>query len=156
VHALLVSESTIRAIAASGVSVETQPAFLEVLGASYARVLDPARLRRLIPLRQLLDAGVVVGLGSDWPTCPPSVALGIGAACGRMSPNGVADGAFGSVERVSILEALRMYTLLGARSVGVDADAGSIEPGKYADFSIWEQDLPRLEAPHLAELAPVA
>jgi predicted amidohydrolase YtcJ len=143
-------------MAAGGISVETQSVFLDCLGAGYARVLDSARLAALVPVRRLLDAGVVVGLGSDWPTCPPSVVRGLRAATTRSSPAGVDSGAFGSRERVSTLEALRMYTALAARTVGIEADAGAIEPGKYADFAVWSQDLLGLEPEALGDAEPVA
>jgi predicted amidohydrolase YtcJ len=156
VHALLATKAAISDMAAAGISVETQSTFLQELGEGYARVLDSNRLQRLIPLRRLLDAGVVVALGSDWPTCRPSVVRGIYGAIARPSPPGEDETTFGTAERVSILEALRMYTILGARSVGIDADSGSIEPGKYADLVVWDENLLSVDPDRFVELAPVA
>ena len=41
---------------------------------------------------------------------------------------------------MSPLEALRVATLSPAKTLGLDNDLGSIEPGKLADFVILEKD----------------
>ena len=86
------------------------------------------RERRLTayPYRSLLDAGVNLSFGSDFPgerTYDPLI--GIYWAVTREGP-----------EAISIEVALRCYTIESARAEGTENIKGSIEPGKLADFVV--------------------
>jgi 5-methylthioadenosine/S-adenosylhomocysteine deaminase len=77
------------------------------------------------PLGALLDAGVPVGLGTDSPATGGDYDVRAEArACGR-AHGGAAAGP----------EALiRLATIGGARALGLDAEVGSLAPGKRADL----------------------
>jgi guanine deaminase len=82
----------------------------------------------LFPLHRVLDAGVVVGLGSD-----------IGAGTTPSMLNAMADAyKVQQVQGVSLspFQLWYMVTLGGARALSLDAETGSIEPGKSADFLV--------------------
>jgi predicted amidohydrolase YtcJ len=50
-------------------------------------------------------------------------------------------GKFVPGQAISVTEALKMWTIWAAKSMG-EADAkGSIEPGKYADMTVLSQDI---------------
>jgi imidazolonepropionase len=44
--------------------------------------------------------------------------------------------------RLTVDECLAGVTLHAARALGLEADLGSLEPGKWADLAIWDIDLP--------------
>ena len=46
----------------------------------------------------------------------------------------------GAHERVSVVEALELITIGAARTLHLDAEIGSISPGKRADFAILGED----------------
>ena len=82
----------------------------------------------LFPLHHVLDAGVVVGLGSD-----------IGAGTTPSFFNAMADAyKVQQVQNVSLSPFHLWYlaTLGGARALSLDAETGSLEPGKSADFLV--------------------
>ncbi len=99
--------------------------------------LGPERAKWLHPLRTLIDSGVMVVAGSDCPMEPLSPLLGIQELVTRQ--------AFPE-QRLSPLEALRMYTLDAAYSSGEEILKGSIEEGKLADLTILSAD-PAAAAP---------
>ena len=82
----------------------------------------------LFRLFHVLDAGVIVGLGSD-----------IGAGTTPSMFNAMADAyKVQQVQHVSLSPFQLWYlaTLGGARALSLDAETGSLEPGKSADFLI--------------------
>ena len=89
------------------------------------------RAKWLHPLKTLLNEGVKVAGGSDCPMEPLNPLLGMQEAVARESyPE----------QRLSVEEALRMYTLDAAYSSGEENIKGSIEEGKLADFTILSAD----------------
>jgi imidazolonepropionase len=78
-----------------------------------------------MPARSLLDAGVPVAVATDFnPGSAPSyhLPLAMTLAC--------------TLQRMTPAEALKGATIVAARALGVEADCGSLEPGKAADFAI--------------------
>ena len=86
----------------------------------------------LHPLKTLLKEGVKVAGGSDCPMEPLSPLLGMQEAVLRASfPE----------QRLTVEEALRMYTVDAAYCSGEENVKGSIEDGKLADLTILSDDL---------------
>lgn len=50
-------------------------------------------------------------------------------------------GLFEPTQAISVTEALKMWTLWAARSMGQADVQGSIEPGKYADLTVLSDDI---------------
>jgi predicted amidohydrolase YtcJ len=95
------------------------------------------RARWLHPLKSLVDAGVKVVGGSDCPMEPLNPFLGMQEAVFREAyPE----------QRLSVVDALRMYTLDAAYSTGEECVKGSIEEGKLADFTVLASN-PEIVAP---------
>lgn len=82
----------------------------------------------LFPLHRVLDAGVIVGLGTD-----------IGAGTTPSLFNAMADAyKVQQVQHVSLSPFHLWYlaTLGGAKALSLDSQTGSLEPGKSADFLV--------------------
>jgi len=76
-----------------------------------------------MPARRLIDAGVPVAVATDFnPGSAPSfhLPLAMMLAC--------------NLQRMTPAEALKGATIYAARALGVEADRGSLEEGKAADF----------------------
>ena len=50
-------------------------------------------------------------------------------------------GALGPEQAITAQEALRLYTINNAVTMGTERDRGSIEPGKLADLAVLSQDI---------------
>lgn len=102
------------------------------------------RARLLHPLKTLLDEGVNVAAGSDCPMEPLSALLGVEEMVTRQSyPE----------QRLSIDEALRLYTVNAAYSSGEEAAKGSLEEGKLADITILSKDLSEVPTGEIKDVA---
>ena len=103
--------------------------------------LGQERARWSYAWRSMLDAGVPVAFGSDWPVAPLSPILGIYAAVTRATLDGKhADGWFPE-QRLTVEEALRAYTLGSAYAGFQENEKGSITPGKLGDVVVLSDDL---------------
>jgi predicted amidohydrolase YtcJ len=107
-------------------------------GAGMVRRWGPARAERAVPMRELLDAGLVVGGGSDWPGAPNNPFVNIYYYVTRRTREG---SVLGAAQKISRQEALRVETLNNAYLTYEEHIKGSIEPGKLADFVVLSADV---------------
>ncbi|HWB10327.1 MAG TPA: amidohydrolase [Pirellulales bacterium] len=91
--------------------------------------------------RSLLDHGVRLAFGSDWPVAPLDPLVGIDAAVNRRTLDGAhAEGWFAE-QRISVAEAIRAYTLDAAFANFAEERVGSIAAGKLADLVVLSRDI---------------
>ncbi len=96
------------------------------------------RLERMFAHRSMLDAGLTVAGSSDYPCGPFEPLLGLQSCVTRRSRQGRE---VGTSQRVSLREALWMYTV-GSATVSGEAKAkGRLAPGFLADFTVLAGDL---------------
>lgn len=95
------------------------------------------------PTRSLLDRGALIAAGSDWPAAVPDMNpwVGVEALVTREDPRGQTPGLLWKEEAITLAEAVRIYTLNGARALRLEAQTGSLEVGKSADFVVLDRDL---------------
>lgn len=101
-----------------------------------------------IPIRKTIDAGVLVGGGTDGPVVPVDPFLSMWWMTTRQVLKGYA---LGKEHAITPKEALQLYTINNARIMGVEKDRGSIEPGKLADFAVLSQDILSVPADAIRE-----
>lgn len=142
-HGQFIATSDVSRFAQLGVSADISPFIWMpgVIPAAIAGVLPADRACRMQPNRDLLDAGALVAGGSDWPVCPrPDLWYGIAGLVTRADPDGRYPGALWPEQAITLAEAIAVFTLNAARSMGVDDVTGSLSPGKSADFVILDRN----------------
>jgi len=97
------------------------------------------RLDHAYAWKKLLKKGVPCAGGSDAPIEEVNPLLGIQAAVLRKANS---DGkAYGKEERLTMFEAVSLYTTGSAYAIGEENRRGKIEAGYLADFTVLDQDL---------------
>lgn len=129
-------EITMELMAEHGIHITQQPNFTYTLEGRYAENLDGWRLQHNNPLRGPMDHGITVAISSDILPIGPMV--GLYAAVTR---KGMSGEVYGPDEAITMEEAIRGYTILGAYLNREEAVKGSLEPGKYADMIVLSDDL---------------
>ena len=109
-----------------------------LLGHNQRRWWGDDRAANAIPIRKLIDAGILVGGGSDGPVVPFDPFLSMWWMTTRQVLKGYV---LGPEHAITPREALALYTINNARIMGVDTERGSIEPGKLADLAVVSQDI---------------
>jgi predicted amidohydrolase YtcJ len=108
--------------------------------------LGDARLRGAYAWRTLINTGVIVPNGSDFPVEQVNPLLSFHAAIARQDGADWPTGGWFPEERMGREEALRSMTLWPAQAAFQEKELGSITPGKHADFVLLDQDLMRVPA----------
>ncbi|MBE6465893.1 amidohydrolase [Denitrobacterium detoxificans] len=104
--------------------------------------LGPKRVPYMWPFRTLLDTGATLAFGTDSPVVDIDPRPGLFTAVTRQFlPAQQPEEGWLPTERITQAEALRAYTLGSARACSRESELGTIEPGKLADFVIWDTNL---------------
>jgi 5-methylthioadenosine/S-adenosylhomocysteine deaminase len=135
-HCVVVDDDEIALLAEHDVAVAHCPRSNAILGCGIA------------PLAELRAAGLRIGLGTDSPASTPSfdlfeelrTAVYVARARGE------------SADALLASEALELATLGAARALGLDAEVGSLVPGKRADLAV----VSLAESPYLPWEDPAA
>ncbi len=148
-HCALCPEGCIDELVELHVAVVTQPAFLWYHGPRYLAEIEPEQQSWLYRVKRLLDRGVPVAGSSDAPIVPPRPLEGVCAAVTRRTSDGRT---IGPDERVSVEEALWLFTQGAAWACGFESQLGSITQGKLADLVILEADPTRVPPDEVREI----
>ncbi len=139
VHCQIGSEALYRRMAALGMGADVQPPFTVTDGPYVVPRLGKERAREAYAWKTLLDWGVLVGGGSDSPVEDYAPLWGIYCAVTRSDGQGAP--AWMPEQRLSVEEALALYTRNGAMLALQEAHLGTLEAGKLADLVVLDQDI---------------
>jgi predicted amidohydrolase YtcJ len=132
-----------------------QPPFIYTTAAGYRKNLGPARGKELFPMRKMVvDQGIPVPGNSDAIGIHPKQhdpIFGIWAMATREMNNGER---LSDDQEIDVETGLRMYTRYAARSIGREHEIGSLEPGKFGDFVVFDENPIQVQAEALLELMP--
>jgi len=103
--------------------------------------LGKARLQNAYPWQSLLDIGLIIAGGSDAPVEIGDPRIEFYAAVARMDTKGYQTPQWHPELAVSRQNALKMFTLWPAYAAFEEHVLGSIEAGKFADFTIFDRDI---------------
>lgn len=132
-HVELPEPDQLEAIAGLGIAVCVQPTFEEFWGGPgkmYETRLGAERAARTNPFRSMLEAGIPLAGGSDSYVTPMDSLLGIHSAVNRPNPS----------ERLSVFDAVSLFTSRASWFSFDEGDRGTLEVGKDASFVVLGDD----------------
>ena len=121
-----------------GVVVSANPYYVTALSDLYSRKgVGYKRSQEMVRLGDAIKSGIKVALHSDMPMAPASPLMLMHAAVNR---DNFAGKIAGPNQRISKIEALKAVTINAAYILRLEKMYGSIEVGKYANFTALNQN----------------
>jgi hypothetical protein len=145
-HAQVVALDDIPRFAELGVIASVQPTHATSDMYWAEDRVGPERIQGAYAWRKMLEAGVPLACGSDFPVENPDPFHGLHAAITRQDQEGWPRGGWRPEDRLTREEALACFTVWAADAAGMADDIGSLEVGKRADFLILDRDIMNIPA----------
>jgi len=121
-----------------GVVISANPYYVKALSDLYSRKgVGFERSQEMVRLGDAIKEGIKVALHSDMPMAPASPLILMHAAVNRDNFTG---NVAGPNQRISAIEALRAVTINSAYVLRLEKMYGSIEKGKFANFTILDRN----------------
>ncbi|MDD2484802.1 MAG: amidohydrolase [Eubacteriales bacterium] len=149
-HCSIVDPDLIERMARLGLCPSLNPGFLEWNGVNYTNYFGK-RMQFFNAQRSMIDAGIRVSIGSDAPSGPVDFAAILDAAVNRIDRT--CQTMVDQTQKITLMEALRLYTINGAYASFEEKTKGSIECGKLADLVVLSEDITKLSSERIRELS---
>lgn len=135
-----------------GAEISSNPFYIHVLGEQYSKVgVGPERSEVMVRGRSVIDEGVRLSFHSDAPMAPARPMLLAWSAVNRIGLSGKK--VLGPHEKVTTEEAFRAITIDAAHAMRKENEIGSIDIGKKANFTVFEENPIKADPKTLKDLA---
>ena len=138
-HLGLPSSMMVRKVKELGAIASVNPSYFYTRAGVQVEDLGTDRASYATRTGNLVKEGVIVALHSDNPVGQPLPLKEVWAVVNRQNLY-TGDRKWAPAEAVSVEQAMRMVTIDAAYVIGLENQVGSIEPGKFADFTILAED----------------
>ena len=142
-HIETLSPEDISRFAKSGILASMEPIHADPATVGvWSKAIGEERLPWSFAWNSILKSGAQLVFSSDWPACISLDPIrGIHVAVNRRDPSGFPEGGWIPTEKISIYEAMKAYTSMGAFSSFEENQKGMIKGGHLADLIVFSQDL---------------
>jgi predicted amidohydrolase YtcJ len=138
-HVDFVTAEQARTVAHHGFGVNITPTLPWTISDMNVDILGLEQVEKEWPYRLVADAGCHLAASSDAPCTYPSWLQGVQYAVLRETK--ATGKVYSPDQRLTVSEAIRMYTIGGAWQDGQEGIKGSLEPGKLADLCVLDEDI---------------
>lgn len=152
VHCQFADPALLQRIRRAGMGVDIQPAFTASDRQVAQATLDASRLAGAYAWRDMLAMGIPVGAGSDSPVETLNPLWGIFCAVTRTDADGLPAGGWLPRQRLTVGEALALYTRGGAYLSFSEREKGVLCAGMLADFAVLSEDIFKVAPERIAQI----
>ncbi|MEX2375677.1 MAG: amidohydrolase [Dehalococcoidia bacterium] len=152
-HASIINDDLVARMAALGAIAVPFAGYVAFHGDKLNRWYGQDRTSRMFAHRSLLDGGVTVAGSSDYPCGPYEPLLGIQSCVTRLGLDGAQ---VGIEQRITIDEAIDMFTVGSALATGEQRDKGRLVRGHLADVVVLAQHPSDVHTDEIAQIPVLA
>ena len=153
VHCQIAGRDLLERLAAAGVGADIQPAFTASDAPLVGSRLGKDREKDSYMWKTMLDLGMAVGGGSDSPVETLNPLWGIYCAVTRQDAEHKPAGGWHPEEKLSVYEAVSVYTRGGAYLSFDEGQKGCIADGFLADMAVLSQDIFKADPEKIPEIS---
>lgn len=138
IHCSVIDPTLLERIKKLGVIPTIFGAYPYYHGDKIIQAFGNERLQWMFAAKSFLDAGIKVAAHSDYSASPYSPLMGIHSLVNRRTAKGKI---IGKNQKISVMEAIKMYTINAAYHSFEEEVLGSIEENKLADMVVLSEDI---------------
>ncbi len=143
-HAQIVAPDDFARFASLHVIASMQPSHQTTDMRWAEKRLGPERIKGAYAWRTMLNDGVKLAFGTDWPVEIINPMRGLHACVSRQLPDGTPPGGWQPQEKISMDECIAAYTNGAAFAEFEEGKKGQLVPGQYADFILLSADVTKI------------
>lgn len=151
-HAQIIAPQDMKLFADNNIIPSVQPTHATSDMYWAGQRLGAQRLKTAYAYKTLLQQNGWMPLGTDFPVENINPLYTFYAATERKDLKGFPEGGFQKQNALNRIEALRGMTIWAAKANFEEHEKGSIEPGKYADFVILDEDIMKIKGDALPKV----
>lgn len=156
IHAQLTNQEQLLRTQRLGVVIDAQPGFVGTDLHIVEKRIGTKRAKTSYAWKTLNDLGVVLAGGSDAPVEPHNPWIGIGCAVTRQDPEGYPAGGWFPEQKLTLEQALYMYTYGSAFACFQEKEKGRLMRGMLADFVVLDRNIFEIEPEEIQETKTLA
>jgi predicted amidohydrolase YtcJ len=145
-HAQIVAPEDFARFASLKVIASMQPSHQTTDMRWAEKRLGPERIKGAYAWKTMLDHGVKLAFGTDWPVEVINPMRGVHACVTRQLPDGTPAGGWQPQEKISMDECIRDYTVGSAYAEFEEGKKGQLVPGQFADVIVLSSDVTKIPA----------
>ncbi|MBN7773804.1 amidohydrolase [Clostridium aminobutyricum] len=140
IHVQMVNEELIERMKKLPLVLDIQPVFLGTDARWIEDRIGKERAKGAYAWKTLKDEGLIQTGGSDCPVESYDPIAGIFSAVARCDKNGQPAGGYGPHEKLTVYEAIELFTKNVHYATGQQKYLGTLEVGKFADLVVLDRD----------------
>ena len=145
VHCQITNPRILKAMKENDILAYIQPVFIDLDMNTVEPAIGARRMDKVYAWKSMLDMGIHTSGGSDAPVVSFDAMENIYFAVTRKNINDQPPEGWIPSEKMSVDEAVKLFTKNAAYASYTESENGTIEAGKNADFVILEKDIYRID-----------
>lgn len=152
VHAQITNPDILEKMRKNNIMAYIQPVFIDLDMDVVESRVGPERMEKIYAWKSMLDMGIPVAGGSDAPVVSFDIMENIYFTVTRKNMKGLPEEGWLPEEKMSVEDAVKLFTKGPAYTSYSEQTNGTIEEGKFADLVVLDENIYEAEPDHIKDI----